>query len=125
MTHSLAPPRRCPRRLRQVDPLEFCKGSGIAISSQRADAARTDCEARIERRVVAYGLCACEELRTDPASFSIDSFDSSRGAYSAGQTGGNVGVSSASLQLADNTQILGSLWVAGELPALPDGRRLL
>ena len=93
---------------------EFCKGRGIAISSQRADAAPADCESRIEPRVFAYGLCACEELRTDPASFLIDSFDSGRGAYSAGQTGGNVGLSSASLQLADDTQILGSLWVAGE-----------
>jgi hypothetical protein len=92
---------------------ELCSGSGSVLTSVRADGSASACEARVERRIFSYGLCACEALRIEGESFLVDSFDSSAASYVAGQTGGNVGLAGAGLTLANDTQILGSFFVAG------------
>jgi|GEM_PF-1082283 len=93
---------------------ELCNGSGSVLTSVRADGSASPCEARVERRVFGYGLCACEALQIEGESFLIDSFDSSAGAYTAGETGGNVGLAGTRMTLAHDTQILGSLSIAGD-----------
>jgi hypothetical protein len=92
---------------------QFCMGRGSALRATPTPGAAADCETRLERKLFSYALCACENMQLQGDSFFIDSFDSSRGAYAAGQTGAAVGVNGSLVQLANDTQILGSLFAAG------------
>jgi hypothetical protein len=104
---------------------EFCAGKGAALKSTRASAAGADCEYRVERQLFAYALCACDELRFSNDSFVIDSFDSTQDPYKAGQTGLAIGVNGALTQLASDTQVLGSLTVAGAAALRVTGQNFL
>ena len=102
----------------------FCRGSGVALVGVRPGGA-ADCAFHVERRLFSHALCACETLRLEGESFQLDSFDSGNAAYQAGQTGSAVGVNGALARLADDTQLLGNLSVAGREPLVLSGQRLL
>jgi CheY-like chemotaxis protein len=83
-------------------------GSVVALeadSGKEPPGGASDCEARVERRLFGYGLCACDALQLTGDTFLIDSFDSRNGVYKAGQTGGSVGVGSARAQFANHTEL--------------------
>jgi hypothetical protein len=74
---------------------QFCMGRGPAVrvvAAASAAGSLPTCNAGIARRLFSYGLCSCSDALLS-GSFSIDSFDSRRGAYVAGPplTGGAVG----------------------------------
>lgn len=91
---------------------QFCAGEGLALRSVRSGSS-ADCDYRVEQRLFAYALCACDALSLSGKSFAVDSFDSSQGAYKAGQTGSAIGVNGSLAQVASDTQVLGSLTVSG------------
>jgi hypothetical protein len=90
---------------------QFCHGRGVALQSVANHVA--DCSPRAERELFSYALCACNELRLQGDGFSLDSFDSTQGTYLNSQSGAAVGVNASLSQLATDTQLLGSLRVAG------------
>lgn len=88
----------------------FCEGGG-PILVVGDDMGGTVCPGEVAGRTFRFALCTCEGITTSHV-IATDSFDGSRGPYTAGGTGGGVGTN-AELAASAPLTIGGSLWVAG------------
>jgi hypothetical protein len=94
----------------------FCIGTGIPLRTRRPSSSPADCGADLARKLFSYALCSCGDLGLPNASVLVDSFDSNRESYQPGQSAAPVGVNGSITQLAADTRLSGSVFVAGLTP---------
>lgn len=98
------------------DPTDFCVGGGPLLAvGDGMGAESEECVGRLAAGNFRYALCTCEGLATSN-TLSTDSFDSTRGAYTPGGTGGSVGTNGDGNSVAP-WSIGGSLWSSGGFTA--------
>lgn len=94
-----------------VQPLpDFCAGSGAVVSFGEDNI----CSGDLATQTFRFGLCACDTFTTS-AQLTVDSFDSSLGAYGDQTPGddGNIGINNGPLNLSRKITIQGSGFIGG------------
>lgn len=71
-----------------------------------------DCLGTLAETTFRWSLCSCNDFNVS-ARFSTDAYDSRKGPYKPGETGGGVGVDRDVTGWSDAVSVGGTLWIAG------------